>query len=222
MHLPGFLYIKDQLNLLPHSRLKAFKSIVNNDNRNFAGRALKCIATDEVSLFRVEESYGMHTNREFCFNEPKILPMTDKNGVFTIFHTGVPWKLFLYKSYLQAQWNAKKMGDWLTTAISSLTICTWLRLTNVVDTIRHFYTHIFGSNGYYIFEQVSKLRDNQVSQRLDASRRMVKENVELEGYRIVRGPGCGYTESFITSSKIPLLHWSEISFEVSLMVQLIF
>ena len=81
-----------------------------------------------------------------------------------------------------------------------------MRLTNVFDPIRHLDSHIFGSNGYYIFEHVSKVRDSQVNQRLDASRRLVRENDELEGDWIVTGPGCGYTKSFMTSSKIPLPH----------------
>jgi len=68
-----------------------------------------------------------------------------------------------------------------------------LRLANVFDPIRHLDKHIFGSNGYYIFEHVSTVRDSQVNQRLDASRQLVRENVELEGDRIVREPGCGYT-----------------------------
>ena len=159
--------------------LKAFKSIEDRENSNFASRTLHCIATNEVSLICVKKSYGMCASHELRFREPTISPMIDMNGIVTNVNTWVRQNVYSNKPYLQVKKNRVATGARLTSTRSALTICKKLSLTNVVDLIQCLHPQIVQGRGYYIMEHVSKVKNPREIQQLEDLGMRVGDNAEI-------------------------------------------
>ena len=164
----------------------AFKSIESHEDNNFVSKALRCIATEEVSLLRIQERYGMYTSRELRFRQPTIPPITDMIGVATKVHTWVHRNAHLNKSYLQVQLNGKRTGARITATRRALTICKKLKLTNIVSLIEHLELKITEEEGYYIFEYVNKVEEVQKKQELEEE---LEKSGKLVGENVVRQEG---------------------------------
>ena len=147
--------------------LKAFKSVEKHEEKDFASRALHCIATKEVQMLCSRESFGMYTTKQLRFRKPRIPSMVDISGVVTKVHTKVDKSKNFDRNPIPN--NVKRAQ--VEATHSALTICKDLTLKEIVDLIECLDSHM-DSDGYYIFEQVSEVtnKDMICNLKLEQSR----------------------------------------------------
>ena len=137
--------------------LKAFKSVEKHEEKDFASRALHCIATEKVQMLRSRESFGMYTTQQLHFRKPTIPSMVYISGVVTKVRTKVDKSKHFDRNPIPN--NVKSAPVEATHSV--LTICKDLTLKEIVDLIECLDSYM-DSDGYYIFEQVSEVTNKDM------------------------------------------------------------